>query len=275
MRQSIILLSLKESLISIYKHKSIFAILVFLELAFIVSLGVVQFKYQFEIIDNSREILEYYQQLNLEEDSLGNSITEGKDILGSDPLLIYRKFKELVSLTIILVLSTVGIILFFNSLNWSLTELIFSKMDSKGFFGHFWKVLLINFIYLLGISIVLFLIFQKFYLNMISQSPIYLIIGLTHISLILYFMLISFSLSNYTMGKRIIKGISLGLKKAHYLLSIYILIIAFLAGMGLLLLLLQNQHIALLLFAVIVFVASFIIFRIFLITLIRKLDDRY
>ena len=271
MKQSIILLSLKESFKSIYTHKLIFVLLAILEIIFIISFGVVQFKYQIKIIENSRDILEYYQQLNLEEDNLGKSMREGSHILGSDPLLIYKKFKELVSLTIILISSTVSLILFFNSLNWSITNLIFTKQNIKDFIRHFWRILIINLTYILLMALVMFLVFQKFYLELISKNPVFLIIGTTLLLVILYFMLISFSLANQKIGKLIKNSFSVGLKKAHYIFSIYILGIILLVSMGILILFLQNHHIILLLLAVVIFIASLITFRIFLITIVRNL----
>lgn len=269
--KNIIPLSIKESFKVINNHRAIFILLVVLQIVFIASLAFVQLKYQIKIIENSREILDYFQALNLDESAIAQGLESKKDILGDDPLLIYRKFKLLIRDILFIAIFTAGLILFFNTINWSLTELMFTKLNFKGFLKHLGKLFLLNIFYLLLLGIVVFLIFQKQYLELINKNGFFLFVALLAVALVLYFMFISFSLANEKLRDIFKKTFLLGLKKANYILAVYLINLVILLGLALLLFYVQNKAFILLFFIGVIFFVSFVFCRVFLISGVRRL----
>ena len=119
---NILLSSLKEALVSVLKNKLVFILLIFIQLIYIISFVFFQINYQIKIIEDSREIMDYFQSLNLDESQIMNDIEKKQEILGNDPLAIYLKFKELVKHISVLITISIAMILFFNTLLWGFSE---------------------------------------------------------------------------------------------------------------------------------------------------------
>ena len=86
--KGIILTSLKETFVSIWKNKSLFFWLFILQIVFFGILFAVSQIYLPRVLEHSKAISDYLSQQKLDEISVTNDILQQKNILGDDPLSI-------------------------------------------------------------------------------------------------------------------------------------------------------------------------------------------
>src|SRR3989338_5587240 len=251
--KNIIFNSLRESFSIIWKNKLLFLSLFILQIAFFVVFSAVNIKYQTKILENTKAITDYLSQQKLDEASATDAILQQKNILGDDPLMISENFDEIVK-NFRLYLGYVFILLiFFISIAWAITYRLLKKTSLRQLTNIFLKNIVILLFYL-G------LIFTFFFLLLI-------------VSIILaYFMFISIAIANHIKLKNIVqKTLSIGIRKAHYVLSVYFINIFLLfISMSLLYYFIEKNPFILLL-SLILFVFSFVFGRILIINVVEKL----
>lgn len=274
--KNIILNSLKESFILLWRNKSLFALLFILQIVFFVIFLMINFTYQTKILESAKTITEYLSQQRFDDVSVASNILQQKSLLGDDPLLISREFDEILSNFKIYLAFIFILMIFFPSINWTLTYNIKHKSNFNKLINDFLKILIIAIFYL-G------LIFTFFYsLTTISLTGVafestklltkyvpFLIFSV----ILLYFMYISISLAKGTELKDIVqKTLKIGIKKIHYILAIYFInIFLFVVSISLFYIFLEKNFFILLL-SIALAMFSLIFGRIFVVNFVEKLE---
>ena len=274
--KNIVLSSLKESLISIWKSKLLFILLFFLQIAFFIIFAITSYHYQTKIIENANNIFNYLNNQQLSEADVTERLLHGKNVLGDDPLSISRNFNSIVKNFRIYLVYVFVFIIVFMSTSWSITSRIVNKINFKQLTSNFLKMFVVLMFYL-G------LVFSFFYsLLNISFTEIavenakfltkYLIFMIFSVILV-YFMFVSISLLHNTGLKDIVqKTLSVGIKKIHYILAVYFInILLFISSIFLLLYFIE-KNLFILFISIVLMVFSFVFGRIFMVNVIEKLD---
>lgn len=274
MPKNIILNSIKQSLYSIWKNKSLFLLLFILQIVFFIIFASISYKYVPKIIEHQKAIYDYINNLQLDEPSVSSNIFQQKSILGDDPLSISRNFNDIMKNFRLYLVYVFILLVFFTSIAWTLTYKFLHKgnlRESIKYFSRIFAVLLFN----LGlIFIFLFLLFNISLANAENVKFFNRFIPFLIFSIaLIYFMFISLSLLHNTELKNIAqKTLSIGIKKAHYMLLIYFInIILFAVSMFSVYYFRENSFL-ILLSSIILMVFSFVFGRIFMVNAVERLS---
>lgn len=294
--KNIILNSLKESFSLIWKNKSLFALLFALQITFFAIFFSISLTYQTRILESAKAITnytDYLSQQKLDDVSVASSILQQKNILGDDPLSISRNFKDMVKNFRLYLISIFIFLVIFMSISWMITiRMIYGKIYGKKFLcdmrvsefanslAHklltkiFFKMFVILLFYLGLIFLFFFSLFSISLTGIGAESAElftkyvpFLIFSIA----LAYFMFISLSLSHNTELKNIVqKTLSIGLKKAYYILAVYFINISLMAiSLISLFYLFEKKSMAL---PLIFFIFSFVFGRIFMVKAVDKLE---
>lgn len=276
--KNIISNSLKESYSIIKKNKKTFLLLFILQVIFISLISFINVYYQTKMLQSTQAIIEYLDELNSDEASFGLNILQQKSPLGPDPLLISRNFKYIIYHLKFLISYSLIVFILLNGFIWFLTSGLVNKKSLKikvllkNFFPYLIKfsfitILFSVFIYLFGYSTL------KSSLNPLSAQTANFTPLLLITLALLYFMYITFSLLNNIEFKNILKNsVKIGIKKAHILLSAYIMIIIAISIFSLSIFYFIEKNIFILFISTILIVLTLIWSRIFLIKVVEKLS---
>ncbi len=225
MPKNILIQSVKNTLSSIKSHPFLFLSLLILQILFIVGLWAFVFPNYINGMISSQKIMDYANSLNLDESSLAQNIDNLRsmpNVLGDDPLLIYREFRKLINLILFTLSISCLIIVVFNSLSWSFVQRIFDKFGWKEFFGLLLRNFFIGvfFVGIMFLSVVVF--FQQFYLDWVIENGFFVFLAFLILFLEYYFMLVYFGSANLKLRNIPKKIFSLGIKKSYYLVPIFI-----------------------------------------------------
>ncbi|MBI2658709.1 hypothetical protein HYX05_01225 [Candidatus Woesearchaeota archaeon] len=276
MPKNIILISLKESLASIWKSKSLFFLLFIIQIAFFVAFSAVNLTYQTRILENTKAITDYLSKQSLDEASATDAVLQQKNVLGDDPLMISRNFDEIVKNFRIYLVYTFVLLIFFMSAAWAITHRLLKKISLRQLTGIFLKIIVVLLFYLGLIFGFFFSLLNVSITQLAEQSSmlfakysVFLIVSI----ILAYFMFISISLVNHIKLKNIIqKTLVIGIRKAHYVLSVYFINLFLLfVSMSLLYYFIENNPFILLL-SIILFIFSFVFGRILIINVVEKLE---
>ncbi len=274
--RNIIINSLHESLKSIWKSKLLFLLLFVIQIAFLIIFSAINLNYQTKILGNLQSISEYMGKLSLDEASFSSSILQQKNILGEDPLFISRNFNEILKSFRLYLLYVFLFFIFSAALNWALAKSLKHKAGFKEMIEAYLKELMI-------LAFYLGLIFAFFY-SILNISMAQMVNEGTKLSIkyipflifalaLCYFLFISLSISHKSRLNGIVnKTLVIGIKKAHYVLTVYFInILLFSTSLALSLYFIEISPIALFL-SIALMVFSLIFGRIFMINVVEKLD---
>lgn len=283
MHQNILINSLKESFISIWRNKSLFLLLFVLQILFFAVFSYTNFKYQTRILENAQAITDYLEKQQLDDAAFASNLLEQKNILGDDPLWISRHFNEIVKSVRLYLINIIVLLILFMSLAWTITfRLIYEKkFNAKAikFFiiKFFLKCLVVIFFYLA-------LIFSFFYslfnisltefaaqgLNLLKQYIPFLVFSLV----LIYFMFISISLLYSTELKNLVqKTLTVGIKKIHYVMAAYFINLILFGVSITLLYYFIDDNLFILSLSVLMFTFSFVFGRILMVNVVEKLEN--
>lgn len=275
-QKNIILNSLKESFISIWKNKLLFASLFALQIIFLAVFAIVNYNYQTRIIESSNAIFEYLGKQQLDEASISENLLQQKGILGDDPLMISRNFNEIIKNFRIYAAWIFALLAVFSSFFWALTNKFYKNINLKQLSTVFFRNLAVLLSYL-GIIFLFFFSLLSISITQLTTEASKLffkyLVFLAVSAILSYFMFVSLSLANRTGLKNIVqKTLFVGIKKAHYVLAAYsINIILF--GILIVLAYYSLEISQLILFASLaMLISSFIFGRIFIVNVVGKLD---
>ena len=276
MPKNIILNSLKESFSLIWKNKSLFLLLFALQIAFFIIFSIINITYQTKILENTKAITDYISQQKLDEASATDAVLQQKNILGDDPLMISRNFNDIVKNFRIYFGYIFILLIFFMSLAWAITYKLLKKITLRQLANIFLKIIVVLLFYL-GLIFGFFFSLLNISIAQLTEQNSMLFIKyfvFLIVSIILaYFMFISISIVNHIKLKKIVQEtLSIGIRKAHYILSVYFInIILFIVSIVLMYYFIEKNSFILLL-SVILLIFSFIFGRIFMVNVIEKLE---
>ena len=275
MPKNIIFSSLKESLALIWKSKSLFILLVVLQIAFFALFSLISYNYVPKMVDSQKAIEDYLSNIKFDEVSVASSMLQQKSILGDDPLMISRNFNEIVR-NLILYLASIFVLLVFSiSVFWAMTNKIIFKTSVKKLTKDFLKIFIVVLLYL-GLIFIFFFSLLNIPLTGIAEESAKLLtkyIPFLVFSIILvYFMFVSISLLHKTGLKNIVQEtLKIGVKKIHYVLAAYFInIFLFVISITLLIYFIEKNLFALLI-SIILMLSIFIFGRLFVAKVVEKL----
>ena len=274
--------SLQESFQIIKKNKKAFLLLFILQAAFISLISLINISYQTKMLQSTQAIIEYLDELKFDQTSVGLDILEKKSPLGPDPLLISRNFNSILYNLKFLIFYSLAAFILLNGFIWFLTGNLVSKnpfnlKKMKIFFKSFF-IYIIKFGLIALISSFLIYLFGystlKSFLNPLSAQNANFMPLLLITLAILYFIYIAFPLLYNAKLKNILKHLfKIGIKKAHIVLSAYLIIILAISLFSLLFFYLIEKNLFLLLASTAFIVLILVWARIFLILVVEKLSN--
>ena len=276
LQKNIIFNSLKETFRLIWKNKSLFLFLFVLQLIFFIIFSFISITYQTKILESTKAITEYLSRQNFDESSVAQNILQQKNLLGDDPLSISRNFNEITKNFKLYLIYTFILLIFFISISWAVTNKIIQRTSFKQLTKYFLKVFVVLLFYLGLIFSFFFSLVNISFIDIGADATKLFAkyIPLLIFSIILaYFMFISLSLLNNTELKSIVqRTLSFGIRKAHYVLSVYsINILLFIISIVLLFYFIE-KNLFILLLSLVLMIFSFIFGRIFMVNVIEKLE---
>lgn len=276
MTKNIILNSLKESFKSIYKNKSLFFLLLLLQIIFFIVFSFINLTYQTKILESAKAITDYISQQQLDEVSITQNILSQKDILGGDPLSISKNFNEMAKNFRIYLAYIFLLLIFFVSLLWAATDRLIYSDSIKHSIKIFKKMLVVLLFYLGIIFLFFYSIFSISLTEAALESSRLLIkyVPFLIISMILaYFMFVSLALLHKTGLKDVVqKTLSIGIRKAHYILAVYFINIFLFVISTFLLYYFIEKSFFILILSIVMIIFSFVFGRIFMVNVVEKLE---
>ena len=269
---TIIRSSIKESLFAVWKNKLLFLLILFSQLLFVASIFYISLIYQTRVYENVKAISDYMQQQQLDDISVAKNIIGQKSILGDDPLSISRNFNNaIMNFRLYLIYTFIALIVFMPLL-WTMTGKFSSHINLK----YFLKNLVIAFGYLMLIFI-FFYSMTNISFSAAAQSSGFVLKYLVFLIMaivLLYFMYISMSLAKNTELKSILsKTLKIGIKKIHYILAVYFINLILVILSMFLLIYFIDTNFAISALAILLFMFNFIFGRIFMLSVVNKLEN--
>ncbi|MBW2980832.1 hypothetical protein KY360_05440 [Candidatus Woesearchaeota archaeon] len=270
---NLITTSLKQSFKLVKKHKRIVLGLLILQIIFLSLMIGLQMHYQMKAFEVAEVVMEYLDQQDLSDIEVAKNIVTGSNILGDDPLMIYRNYRKIAGFMVRLSIYSLVVYLVFGSLNWALTDQLIYGKNKKRFLAYIGKFCLLAMgflalIFLLAYSSLKGVIGGLILETLTSGNFVYLILGLA----LLYFMFISFALISRIKFKEILrKALMLGAKKAHIILLVYLINLVIIVLLVRLVHFLSTKSIFLLSLALLLLLFSIVWTRIFLVLVVDKL----
>ncbi len=199
-----------EAVKGVKRNKKLFAVLVLVQILFIVSSAFVGVKYQVKIYDNVQGIAETMEKLEQEE--VPEEEMEG---MMGEMLAVAQHYKEMVQNIFKMVLLIFICFLFFNGFSWSFSNHLVKR---KGWLKCWGKFVLVSLLFLVPVSLISYFILKSligaemelFGWGVKAVSWIFLIAG--------YFLVVGFCLLDEGFWKLLKKIFMIGVKKAHWVL---------------------------------------------------------
>ena len=274
-KESIVLASLKESFRAIGRKKSLFITIIFLQILFFLSLFYVSLHYQSKMLDNTKAIFDYMNELQFNELNITNEILQQKNILGDDPLLISRNFNELEKNFRFYIIYSAALAVIFTVVNYGTAHSLLSN-DRKNY-RTFRKIFVIAFFYI-GITAIffysLFSISLSEFVSLGARFGTKFLPFLIFSAIFLYFMFISLALARKAGLNEIVqKTLSVGIKKIPYMAAVFAIDAVLILATALFLVYAIDLSPVLMSFAVLLVPIAFVFGRIFLIIAVEKLEE--
>ena len=276
MPKNIILNSLKESFAAIWKNKSLFLLLLILQVAFFSAFLFLSQAYLIKILENAKAISDYMSRQKLDDVSVASGILQQKDILGDDPLSISRNFSEMAGNLRTYLIYVFILLAIMASINWTLPNKLIHKSGLRQLFKLFLKNLAVVSLYLAFIFSFFFSLFSISITEAAAQSSKLLakyVPFLIFSIVLIYFMFVSLSLLSNTELKNIVqRTLAIGIKRMHYIFAAYSINMLLLAIPLILLYYLAENSFIVLLLSLSLAISSFVFGRIFMISVVKKLN---
>jgi len=276
MKNNIILNSLKESFSLIKKHKKLIFLLFILQIISLLSLLAVNGNYQSKMLESTRSILEYIEEQNFGQNSL--DLLQQKNVLGPDPLLISRNFKNILFNLKFLVFYSLLIFILLNGFMWYITgNLINNKIPLfKNLIKKFPAFLFRFGIVTLIFSSLIFLFTSsvlRYSINPLAEAETNFLPYLIGTIVLIYFIYITYPSLHKTELKNLLKRLfNVGIKKAHIVIITYFLIFLIISVLSVSLLYLLERNIFLMALSLTLIVFAFVWSRLFLVLVVDKLN---
>lgn len=277
MAKGIIFSSMAESLSSIRRNKLLFFALFSLQILFLILFLAINYTYPAKMLESEMAITEYLSRQNLDDASVTSSMLQEKGILGDDPLMISRNFNEIVRNFRVYLALVFILFASFASFAWSMTHRIIRNSSLGKTLKIFFRIFAVSLIYLGLIFAFLFSLINFSFAEIAAEGQKLLVKYLVFLAVsivLLYFMFVSLALTGRTgLNNLVQKTLSIGIRKAHYVLASYFIGIMMLAASAALLYYFMEKSMLLLLLSAAFMVFAFVFQRIFMANMIGKLES--
>ncbi len=272
-KKNLISSSFKESFALIRKNKSIFLVLFLLQLLFFSLIFILNLNYQPKILESVNNVISYVGSQNP---------AEGKNVLGDDPLMIHRNYKNMLYNLILLGVWSFLACILINGPVWYLTSRLVYDSNLKNLITNYKKTLKEFFIYLskfafssLVFFALLFLTFSAFKASLfsfLSETTSFNFASLLITFILIYFVYLALALIYKTKLKNMHKELfNVGVKKWNIILMAYFINLIVLFVLFLFIIFLAEQNLVLLSLSVLLLMAGFVWARVFLVMVVKKL----
>ena len=254
----------KKTLKDIKKNKWLFLLLFITQLAFIIVFAAVQFKYQFAMAQDYKDILVSLDKTSFDESDPFTNTDFFQEIA---PLVnawdrMKNNFQYLLFFSFLLFIS-------FNGLNWSLTHYLIKKQNILRPWG---KFIIFSGLFFVPYIIIMYVLFK---IPLLQENPLALSQAMVILAaLFVYFALVYFAFVSQSF-KKIFRKIfwEIGIKKFYWVLLVYLIITVILSLIIYLLYYSVNYwHIALVTLFILLLVLALSTLRIFLINSFSKIS---
>ena len=239
--------SLKNSAVLIKKSKKPFFAIFTLQLLFMVLFFAVHLHYQPKMLQNTKAILDYMENVQIGGQKAAQEMLAGKFSLGPDPLMISRNYREFRSSFVALSLISLLLFIAFCGTIWYFTSVISSnkKFNVKSYLNFILKFSVVSVIFAAFSFGAVFLALNSFF-NPFSQASLPMLIFSIIATLILaYFTYVSFPLLGRHSLKELAKRIfSIGINHLFRIIFCIFIVLSLIAsGLILVFYLIENGNI--------------------------------
>ena len=277
MAKNIIFRSLNDSFSLIWRNKAWILALVLIQIGFFAAVFMVSNAYLPKVLENAQSMSAYISAQNFDEAAMTERVLQQKDILGDDPAALTKYFDGVVENFRVYLVYIFVFILIFSSLLWSITHKITDKLSLRQLTRNFYSIFIILLFYLGLIFLFFYLLLNISFSEAVLQgSKIFIkyVPFLIFSAILAYFMFISLALSHKGELKQAVqKTLTVGIKKAHYILAVYsinlLLAVLFIFLMAYFI----DRNFFIVILSIILFIVSFVFARIFLASVVKKLES--
>ena len=275
-QKNILIGSLKETLAMIWKNKSLFLLLLVLQIVFFAVFFFVTYAYIPKIIQSVQSITSYLDNQKLDEASVTASVMQKKSVLGDDPLSISRNFNEIARNFKTYLFYVFVFLAFFISISWTATNKLVHKDNYRKLLKYFLKISIIS-LFCLGLIFFFFFSLMSIPLTQIAaeESKLYTKYTpfLAFSAILAYFMFVSLALANKTRLKNIVqRTLAIGIRKFHYIIPVYFINLFLFASSAVLLFYFIEGSLFVLFLSLILMIFSFAFGRIFMVNVVERLE---
>lgn len=254
----------KKTFKLIKEKKTLFTAILLLQLVFFFCFISIQAFYWPKIMDGTLATMDYLNGIELNEESLSDNLMSNQNLLGEDPIIMYRTLKTVtLNIFLVCVLSILSFIIF-EGLLWNLTDSLKNKKNIKQFLAYFGKFSFVSGIHVLLLCIFFFFCIRAvvFFTGILQAVIIYMIFAL--ILIITFFAFCSYALLQKYKIREIVPKTFITIKhNLLFVLKCFLLSILIISAFFSLMLLSQELNFILIFISVILFVFGFVFCRIF------------
>jgi len=266
--------SLKDSFKLIWKNNSLFVLLLVLQIIFFAFLININLKYQTKILESSVAIADYMSKLELDDVSIASGILEKRNVLGDDPSSISRNYNEIVKNFKLYLIYMFILSIIFISINWAITYKLIYKDYLKRIIKNLFKISIVLSFYLGLIFLFFFSLFNISFSQIASEGASFTkyYVFFVFSMVLIYFMFVSLALLHKTELTNIVqKTLGIGIKKIHYILSVYFINIFLFGSSITLFYYFIERNFFVLMLSIMLIIFSFVFGRIFMIKVVDNI----
>ncbi|MFH1682612.1 MAG: hypothetical protein ABIA37_02335 [Candidatus Woesearchaeota archaeon] len=257
---------LVDAVKGIKKHRSLFLILILLQLVFIVSVSAISINYQIKIYDNVQNILSPLDEANYN----ATAIEEGQPFMNEmmkEVVTITKSYQEMISNIFQMLSWILACFLLLEGWSWCFSHYIYSKGEVFKYWSRF---MIISLTFLIPLAVVGYFVLK----SMIGLDLAVFSWGIRIVDILLlvtgYFMTISFSLLTLKIKPLFRKIYLVGISKAPwFLLGLALTLLAVL--ISLVLVYLSMESLFLMILSVLILVVVMVFSKLYLIGIVREL----
>jgi len=275
MPSKIIINSLKESILIIKKRKKTFLLIFILQIIFFLIIAALSSFYMANILQSTKNILEYTESLNLDPQTANIDILQQKSPLGPDPLLISRNYNIILKNLFYLLFFIFSIFILINGLIWYFSSNIENKnlYSTKIILSYLLKFFIASIILALFLYLMLYNLLKIAFSTFLSTQPRNLIPFLIITIMAIYFIYIAIPILNKIRIKSMLKKIFfIGTRNFIAIFISYLIIITLTILSFLLIFYSIEFNLIILLISILLLIFIFVFTKIYFSTVVKKLS---
>ncbi|MFH1641933.1 MAG: hypothetical protein ABIC04_03455 [Nanoarchaeota archaeon] len=269
---NILIKSFNDTINLIIRFKHIILIIFLIQIIFLFLVGINIITTMTPALSATKEVLLYVNQLRLDDAALAENILTGKSVLGDDPLLVQRNYEVVMKFIKLFVSFSFILFVIFEGFNWALTHHMIKKKTFKHFVSHMIHFCIVSIVYFTAMGLILY-----GQLNSLVDNPQLgprLVLSITLVMILSYFMLVSYGLlHNKNLLIIIKKTVIIGFYKAYILIPVVIASVILILLVSLLLFKTAESYLIFTILSIILVTSTFIFTRLYFVKLINEMEN--